>query len=74
MAKQHEQQTIAYKSQIDFFSCKMEKMNWIENELEMYKMKVEENKEAIEQYDELSKKIAEMKRTLIEKSETISEY
>lgn len=40
----------------------------------MYKAKVESNKEAIQQYDDLNKKAAEMKMTLIEKSETISEY
>ena len=62
------------KQQIQFYVGKMERLDFLENQIDGYNVRFEASRDALEQYEEMSKKYAEIKLSLMEKNETISEY
>lgn len=73
MNKQFEHQLINCKQQIDYLGQRSQLVSQLENELQIYKLKVQENSQSIEQFNDLSKKYAEMKFSIMEKEDNISE-
>ena len=50
MTKEHEKELIEKKQQIEFYAAKMDKVEFLENEIESYQVRLESTKAAMDQF------------------------
>ena len=71
ITKQHEKELIEKRQQIEFYATKMDKVEFLENEIESYQVRLESTRAAVEQFEDISKKYSELKVQLMEKNEAV---